>query len=104
MAEKQEKHELFEELEAFDIKWQMRYATVAKAAQAAKVLPLYADWLRSADGVRYCRLMQGVEDRQAAEAAERRLREKMQAAVTGPLFNASVDMLEDLEERVDNAE
>jgi hypothetical protein len=89
------KHELFEELEAFDIKWQMHFATIAKAAQAAKVLPLYADWLKSEDGVRYSRQMHGVPDRAAQEAAERQMWDRMQTV----LVDAFVDSFESIADK-----
>jgi hypothetical protein len=67
---------LMEELFAFDPKWQMHYRTIAHAARAASVLPLYAEWLKSADGVRYHRRMANVADATAFVEAEKRIREK----------------------------
>jgi hypothetical protein len=46
-------HELFEELDAFDPKWQERYATVGDAARDAGVMELYCDWTTTDEGRRY---------------------------------------------------
>lgn len=46
------KHELFEELEAFNPKWQSHYASTVDAAYAAGVLDLYYEWKNSPDGKR----------------------------------------------------
>lgn len=40
-------HELFEELEAFDPKWRLKYATTLEAAKAAGVHSLWLDWCQS---------------------------------------------------------
>jgi hypothetical protein len=94
------KHDLFWELEAFDPKWQMHYATVAVAARAAKVLPLYADWLKSADGVRYKRTLEGVPDVRAQEAVEQFTRSRMQhIAPDLSMIGAYVDILESIEDK-----
>lgn len=47
-----DKHELFEELEAFNPKWQSHYASTVDAAYAAGVLDLYYAWKNSPDGKR----------------------------------------------------
>lgn len=47
------KHELFEELEAFDPSWQNRYTSVTSAAKAAKCEDLLVDWLSTHQGETY---------------------------------------------------
>lgn len=55
-------HELFEELEAFDPRWQQHYPRIIDAATAADVLDLYAAWTKTQAGLAYQRSMTGVED------------------------------------------
>jgi hypothetical protein len=40
-------HELFEELDAFDERWRLKYATLYEAAQAAGVVHMYENWARA---------------------------------------------------------
>ena len=47
------KHELFEELEAFDPNWQRNYRSVITAAKAAKADELLREWLRTHQGETY---------------------------------------------------
>lgn len=57
------KHELFEELEAFNPRWQQRYATIRDASIAAGVLPLYVTWLETThQGALYSFRMRDVPD------------------------------------------
>jgi hypothetical protein len=57
------KHELFEELEAFNPRWQQRFPTIRDASKAAGVLPLFEEWLESTpDGLRYAVQMKCVPD------------------------------------------
>jgi hypothetical protein len=71
-----ELHPLFEELQAFDPRYQHRYPTLRDAAQAAGVMDLFADYLRTQDGHKYAREVATAPDvlgatREAAEAADR---------------------------------
>ncbi len=60
------KHELFEELEAFDPKWQSHYANIAQAACAAGVMNIYRYWIKTREGEAYLRLSAGVPDYKGA--------------------------------------
>lgn len=68
---------LFEELDAFDRNWQMHYRTLRDAAKAAKVIPMYQEWLLSEPGTHYRELLRDVPDTLAQNEAERKLRERM---------------------------
>ncbi len=71
------KHELFEELEAFDPKWQTHYPTILAAASAANVEGLYRIWLaNTVEGKDYFQRMKDVADtagaiKRAQDSAER---------------------------------
>jgi hypothetical protein len=70
------KHELFEELDAFDPKWQEHYLSLRSAALAANCLELYDSWRKTPDGARVDRAVGGTPDylsaiKTAQEAAER---------------------------------
>lgn len=70
------KHELFEELDAFDPKWRDRYPTIGEAAGAAGVPGLYHEWRSTPEGRAYAARMAGVPNyaqaiKAAQEAAER---------------------------------
>lgn len=54
--------ELFEELDAFDPRWQSGYRTIGHAAQAADVLDLYKKWLETPEGVKYLAIVRDVPD------------------------------------------
>lgn len=47
------RHELFDELDAFDPRWQSKYRSVISAAKAAGVGELLRDWLSSHQGETY---------------------------------------------------
>jgi hypothetical protein len=47
------RHDLFEELEACDMHWQTRFASLRDAAEKYGVLKLYNDFLRTPDGELY---------------------------------------------------
>ena len=65
------KHQLFEELEAFDPRYAQRYRTLRDAAIAADCLPLFLDYLRSAQGQAYATEVAAVPDALGAiEAAQ----------------------------------
>lgn len=69
-------HELFEELEAFDPKWKLKYSTTYDAAVAANALDLYADYTQTLLGSAYVRTYANVPDyagaaQRSAESAER---------------------------------
>lgn len=68
---------LLEELNAFDPKWQVHYKTIAQAARAAKVLPMYSEWLGTEDGKHYQEIMHGVPDTIAQNEEERKVREAL---------------------------
>lgn len=57
-----DKHELFEQLDAFDPKWQEHYSTLRYAACAARVEDMFFDWLQTSDGRKYRLQQQGVTD------------------------------------------
>jgi hypothetical protein len=70
------KHELFEELEAFDPRYREHYATVRGAAIAAGVHDLYLAWRKTPEGAACASITQDVPDyagaiKTAQEAAER---------------------------------
>ena len=66
------KHELFEELDAFDPHWQENYRTVHEAAKAADVFWLFEEFLETPEGIRYLETTAGVFDYLAAiEAAQK---------------------------------
>lgn len=44
-------HELFEQLEAFDPKWQQHYATLVDAAKAANAYMLYENYAKRPEAV-----------------------------------------------------
>lgn len=67
-------HELFEELDAFNPRWQAAYRTVAVAATAAGVSSLYLDWLRTPQGKLHEAIMADVADTIAQNEAECKLR------------------------------
>jgi hypothetical protein len=69
-------NDLYEELDAFDRRWQMHYRTVLDAARAAKVLPMYQEWLATPEGRHYRELYRDVPDTLAQNEAERKLRER----------------------------
>jgi len=47
------RHELFEELDAFDPQWQKNYRSVISAAQAAGASAILKEWLRTHQGETY---------------------------------------------------
>lgn len=59
------RHELFEELDAFNPKWQVKYKSLGEAALAANAIGLYNDFVRTAEGQAYLARMHGVRDAQA---------------------------------------
>ena len=70
------KHELFEELDAFDKHWRDHYATVRGAAIAAGVHDLYLQWRATPEGQACASITRDVPDylgavKAAQEAAER---------------------------------
>lgn len=70
------KHELFEELEAFDPKYREHYATVRAAAIAAGAHDLYLAWRKTPEGAACAAIYKDVPDyvgaiKAAQEAAER---------------------------------
>lgn len=70
------KHELFEELEAFDPRYRDHYATVRGAAVAAGVYELYVAWRKTDEGKACAAITRDVPDyisaiKTAQEAAER---------------------------------
>ncbi len=70
------KHELFEELEAFDPKYRDHYATVRAAAIAAGVHDMYLAWRKTAEGKACAAIYRDVPDyvsaiKAAQEAADR---------------------------------
>jgi hypothetical protein len=67
------KHELFEELEAWDRRWQQRCETIAEAAMRAGVEAEYEDWLRTADGIVYLERMRNVPDTLGAVRKEQEM-------------------------------
>lgn len=67
---------LFEELDAFDGRWQLHYKTLRDAAIAAKALIMYQEWLTSPAGQHYRELLRDVPDTLAQNEAERKLRER----------------------------
>lgn len=71
-------HELFEELEAWNPRWQLVAPRIPDAAQCAgpHAVAAYQRWLQTDDGKTYDRLMSEVPNysqaiREAQEAAER---------------------------------
>lgn len=66
--------ELIEELDAFNPRWQIVYATIGAAAQAGGLLELYQRWTTTQEGQRYLRLAKtpdhvGAAKREADAAA-----------------------------------
>ena len=57
-----EKHELFEQLDAFDPQWQEHYHTLYLAAKAAGEEDLFRDFLTTPEGARYRLAYEGVPD------------------------------------------
>lgn len=70
------KHDLFLELDMFCPVWQTRYRTIADAAKAAKVMPMYSEWLGTAEGKRYHEVMVGVADTVEANEQAKKLRDE----------------------------
>lgn len=77
MSIKQQKHDLFWDLEAFDPHWQLHYKTLRAAAVAAKVLTMMSDWLTTDEGRRYQELHTDVPDTLEQNLAEQKLRERL---------------------------
>lgn len=70
----QQRHELFDELEAFDPKWQTHYPTLLAAAKAARAEELFCQWLSwTAEGNKYAHSMNGVPDYSVKRADARSL-------------------------------
>lgn len=69
---------LFEELDAFDKRWQLHYRTILEAAKAAGALIMYQEWLLTEPGQHYRELLREVPDTLAQNEAERKLRERAQ--------------------------
>jgi len=70
------KHELFEELDAWNPKWQTVAPSIRSAAEQAGVMSLYLDWLSTPEGAQYLQRTAGTPDylgavKAAQEAAER---------------------------------
>jgi hypothetical protein len=70
------KHELFEELEAFDPRWREHYATLEAAALHAGCIDLYKQWRKTPEGKSVSAFYKDVPDYVSAikasqEAAER---------------------------------
>lgn len=71
-----EKHRLFEELEAFDPRYAHKYTTLRAAAEAAGVVDVFNDYLRTSQGQTYAREIATAPDvlaatRAAQESADR---------------------------------
>ena len=70
------KHELFEELSAFDPRWQENYATLLDAVVAASIDgAVYLSWLLTEEGQLYCETLRDVPDYQAQNEAAKRQRD-----------------------------
>lgn len=67
-------HELFEELDAFNPKWQTIYSSLPIAAKAAGVSKMFQEWLLSPQGTHYQEIVRDVPDYEAYNEAERRMR------------------------------
>jgi hypothetical protein len=70
------KHELFEELEAWNPKWQQIARNIRDAAERAGALALYDSWLQTSEGKAYLQTLAGVPDytgaiKAAQESADR---------------------------------
>ena len=75
------KHELFEELEAFDPKWQEHYRSLFEAATAAKVRDLLVQYLETPAGGAYLSHTAGVRDYKAEIEEHQRLVELEQGSL-----------------------
>ena len=75
------KHELFEELDAFDPQWQNRYPSVLSAAAAAKCKDLLNQWLDTPEGEVYLTNVAAVRDYMAEIEQYRRQVEAEQSAL-----------------------
>ena len=72
-----DQHELFDEIESFDVHWQTNFDTLRDAAEAAGCLPEYYDYMGTAEGkVRSIRFL-GVPDTVLANRLERNMRIRM---------------------------
>ena len=77
-----QKHELFEELEAFDPKWQEKHKSLFEAAQAAGANDLLREYLETPQGESYLAHIAAVRDylteiqeyQKELEASESKLR------------------------------
>lgn len=69
-------HELFDVLELIP-NWQTRFASLRDAAEYAKALPEYYDYMTTDEGVRRRLQFETVPDMLAANRAERIVRERM---------------------------
>jgi hypothetical protein len=70
-------HELFEILDAVLPHWQTQYKTLRDAAQAAKALPEYYDYMHTADGQLRAIRFQSVPDTIEANRLEAKMRHRM---------------------------
>lgn len=74
-----EQHELFDELDAYDPKWQTHYDRLRDAAVAANCMNLYYEFMLTPQGRHYQQLMFGVRDTVAQNRAERETRRRVLA-------------------------
>jgi hypothetical protein len=75
------RHELFDELDAFDPKWQINYKSVISAAKAARCEWALSDWLSTHQGETYLSHIHATRDYLAEVEEYRLLREKEFAAL-----------------------
>jgi hypothetical protein len=76
------RHDLFEELDAFNPRWQSEYRTIEAAAKAAGALELYQDWLRTEHGQHYLRNIRSAHDHAADNERRKAQREAELAMAT----------------------
>jgi uncharacterized protein (UPF0147 family) len=77
------KHELFEELEAWNPHWQQVARSIRDAAERAQVEALYEDWLRTAEGIAYLERISNVPDYARAIEAQREAVERLPFGIGG---------------------
>jgi hypothetical protein len=70
-------HELFEILDAVCPKWQERYKTLRDAAEAAKALPEFYDYMHTGEGRQRALRFQSVPDTIEANRLEAKMRHRM---------------------------
>lgn len=69
------KHELFDELDAVNPRWQSQYSTLPEAARAYGLHDLLQEYLTSPTGQEYSRRMAGVIDWEAVSRRNRAQRD-----------------------------